>query len=236
MEEILEKIKSSLNYFTKWELALWGSSVLLIIISFILFDRANYMTLTASVIGATSLIFSAKGHPAGQVFMIIFSILYGIISFRCAYYGEMVTYLGMTLPMAVISLVAWLKNPFSDDKTEVKVNKLKHLDIILMTLLTTIVTIAFYFILKYFNTANLIPSTISITTSFVAAYLTFRRSPYFAAAYALNDVVLIILWIMATTTDMSYFSVIICFVIFLVNDIYGFANWCKMQKRQECVA
>lgn len=69
--------------------------------SFAVFDRENYLTLTASVIGATSLIFNAKGNPFGQVLMIVFSILYGIISYSCSYYGEMITYLGMTAPMAL---------------------------------------------------------------------------------------------------------------------------------------
>ena len=101
-----------------------------------------------------------------------------------------------------------------------------------ITLLLGIITGIFYFILKYFNTANLIPSTISVTTSFVAVYLTFRRSPYFALAYASNDIVLIILWILASIYDAKYISVVVCFVAFLVNDIYGFVNWCKMKKRQ----
>ena len=101
-----------------------------------------------------------------------------------------------------------------------------------MLALTAVVTIVFYFILQYFNTANLIPSTISVTTSFAAAYLTFRRSPYFALAYAINDLVLIVLWIMATVEDISYLSVIICFAVFFVNDIYGFISWQKMKKRQ----
>jgi nicotinamide riboside transporter PnuC len=33
--------------------------------------------------------------------------------------------------------------------------------------------------------------------------------------------------------DSSYFSVIICFVIFLINDLYGFFNWTRMKKRQQ---
>lgn len=79
---------------------------------------------------------------------------------------------------------------------------------------------------------NLIPSTISVTTSFVAVYLTFRRSPYFALSYASNDIVLIILWILASIYDVKYISVVVCFAAFLVNDIYGFVNWRKMKKRQ----
>ncbi len=226
---IFKKIK---NYFSKGELILWSSSVILIIVSFFIFDRANYLTLTASVIGVTALIFNAKGNPVGQALIIIFSIFYAIISYSFAYYGEMITYLGMSAPMAIVALVSWLKNPYKGNKAEVKVNRLKLKEVIFMLVLTVFVTIIFYFILKYLGTSNLAPSTFSVTTSFIAAYLTFRRSPFFALAYASNDVVLLILWIMAAFEDISYLSVIICFAMFLINDLYGFINWTKMEKRQ----
>ena len=203
-----------------------------IVLSFILFDNGSYLTLVASLIGVTSLILGAKGNPIGQVLMIIFGCIYGYISLVFSYYGEMITYVGMTVPMAIFSLVSWLKNPYKGNKAEVKVNRLKGKEYIFMVLLNIAVTVAFYFILKAFNTANLIPSTISVTTSFGAAYLTFRRSPYFALWYAANDIVLIVLWTLAAMEDISYLSVIICFAAFLANDIYGFVSWRKMEKRQ----
>ena len=86
--------------------------------------------------------------------------------------------------------------------------------------------------LKTFGTANLTASVISVSTSFFAAYLTFRRSPYFALAYGLNDIALIVLWILAVLDDPSYVSVIICFAVFLVNDIHSFVRWKQMEKRQ----
>lgn len=228
----MKKFKFNANYFSAGEKALWLISVSFITLSFLFFDRANYLTLAASLIGVTSLIFCAKGNAFGQLLMIIFSVLYGMISFGFAYYGEMMTYLGMTAPMAVISLISWLKNPFEKDKAEVKVNKIKLQEMVFMAFLTAAVTVVFYFILKAFGTANLLPSTISVTTSFAAVYLSFRRSELFAAAYALNDIVLIILWAMASASDISYLSVTICFVIFLANDIYGFISWRRMRKRQ----
>lgn len=144
------------DYFSKHERMLWGYSVLLIIVSFCLFDRTNYMTLCASLIGVTSLIFNAKGNPFGQFLMVIFSLLYGMISYTFGYYGEMITYLGMTMPMAI-----------------------------------------------------------------------------FALAYASNDVVLILLWGLASMSDVRYIAVVACFVAFLVNDIYGFVSWRKMKIRQQ---
>lgn len=225
--------KSLSSYFTKGEIALWCMSTAPIVVSFFIFDRENYLTLIASLIGVTSLIFNAKGNPFGQFLMVIFSLLYGIISFTFAYYGEMITYLGMTAPMAVFALISWLKNPYNGNRAEVKVNRLKYKEIIFMLLLTAVITIIFYFILAAFHTANLIPSTLSVTTSFLAVYLTFRRSAFYAIGYAANDVVLIILWILATISNIAYLSVAICFVVFLVNDIYGFINWSRIQKRQE---
>ena len=125
------------------------------------------------------LIFNAKGNPFGQFLMVIFSMLYGIISFNFKYYGEVITYLGMTMPMALFALI-------------------------------------------------------SVTTSFLAVYLTFRRSPYFAVAYASNDLVLILilLWILASFEDIRYLSVVICFVALFFSDMYGFFSWRKIKKRQ----
>ena len=225
-------MKKLISYFTKAELILWCSSVVMIFISFIISQDSGYLGFIPSLIGVTALILCANCNPFCQVLMIIFCLMYTYISYTFSYYGEMITYACMTLPMAAISLVSWLRHPFKGNKAEVKVNKLRSKEHIFMAFLTVAVTAAFYFILRAFNTANLIPSTISVATSFGAAYLTFRRNPYYALWYAANDIVLIVLWTLAAMKDISYISVIICFVTFLANDIYGFISWQKMQKRQ----
>ena len=228
----MRKRKAS-GYFSKTDIAVWSSSAAAVVISFLLFDRENYLTLAASLLGVTSLIYTAKGNPFGQLLMVVFSLMYGVISYTFSYYGEMITYLGMTMPMAVFALISWLRNPYNGNRSEVRVNRISQAEALFMWLLTAAVTAVFYFILAYFNTANLVPSTLSVTTSFVAVYLTFRRNPYFAVAYAANDVILIILWVLASIADVRYISVVVCFAAFLVNDLYGFVNWQRMKRRQE---
>ncbi len=223
------------NYFSKAERVLWCSSIILILLSFCVFDRENYLTLAASLIGVTSLIFNAKGNPIGQLLMIVFSVLYGIISYTFDYYGEMITYLGMTMPMAAAALISWLRNPYNGSKAEVKVNTVSQKETRFMWILTAAVTVVFYFILQRFHTANLLVSTLSVATSFLAVYLTFRRSPLFALAYASNDIVLIVLWLLASAADIRYVSVVVCFAAFLVNDIYGHISWQKMKIRQNSI-
>lgn len=179
------KIGLPANYFTKNEMLLWTTSAAFILLSFYIFDRENYLTLCASLVGVTSLIFNAKG------------------------------------------------NPFGENKAEVRVNEIGARETVYMWLGTVAVTVLFYFVLEYFDTSYLIPGTISVTTSFLAVYLTFRRSSSFALAYAANDVALIVLWVLASLADARYVSVVVCFAAFWANDVYGYVNWQRIKIRQK---
>ena len=188
------------------------------------------------MIGVTSLIFAAKGNVWAQILMIVFSILYGIISYRFRYWGEMVTYLGMTLPMAVWSMITWIRNPSAENDSEVEIQRLNRKHIVGLVIFTAAVTVVFYYTLKALGTPNMVFSTISVTTSFLAASLTMLRSSYYALGYAANDIVLIVLWILASLKDASYIPVAVNFSIFFLNDMYGFISWKKREIRQAQIA
>ena len=228
-------MKKFLNPFadlTPFERGLWCTSVAVIVLSAVLMGGADLFSVIASLIGVTALIFVAKGYVIGQILTVVFAVFYGVISFGQQYYGEMITYLGMSSPMAIAAAVAWLKNPFRDTK-EVAVRPMTKKTVGWLTVSTVLVTFVFYFILGAMGNASLAVSTLSVTTSFLASALTYFRSPYYALAYAANDVVLIVLWIIAAVGDLSYLSMVLCFVMFLANDLYGFFNWRRMEKMQK---
>lgn len=185
----------------------------------------------ASLVGVTALLFVAKGYVVGQVLTVVFALLYGVISFHIRYYGEMITYLGMTAPSAIATAASWLRHPYEGTR-EVEVNRLNPRLWIAMAVSAVAVTAGFYFILSALGNANIVLSTVSVTTSFVASYLTFFRSQYYALGYAANDIVLVALWVLAAAEDMSYMPMVPCFAVFLLNDIYGFFNWQRIYKRQ----
>lgn len=225
------RLKNPFKDLTKFESGLWLISVIVVSLSFLLSKGGDYLTLIASLIGVTALIFVAKGYVFGQVLTVVFALFYGIISFFFRYYGEMLTYMCMTAPIAIMAVVSWVRHPYKDSD-EVEVRKMHRKEVLFMLILALAVTGVFYFILGALNTANLVFSTISVTTSFLACYLTFMRNPYYAIAYAANDIVLIILWIMASIESISYLPMVFCFIMFFVNDMYGFVNWRQMEKRQ----
>lgn len=225
-------MKKFFQGITLFEWLLWGCGVVVILVSFFAFGNTQYLYLANALVGATALIFVSKGNPVGQILSVVFGVLYGIISYFFRYYGEMITYLGMTAPTAIWALISWLKNPFRGNRSEVTVNNISKKEWGLLAALSVAVTVAFYFILRALHTANLAVSTVSVLTSFLASYLSARRSRFYALFYAFNDVVLIVLWSLACRESLTYLPMVICFVIFLVNDGYGFFHWSRSEKRQ----
>ncbi len=216
---------------TPFEWALWLLSVLVVAGTALMGRTQDPVSVCASLIGVTALIFVAKGHVLGQVLTIVFAVFYGVISWGFRYYGEVITYLCMTAPMAAVALATWLKHPYQDS-AEVAVRRMSGRGWAVMLLLAALVTAAFYFLLRALGNAALPVSTLSITTSFLASWLTAMRSPWYALAYAANDLVLIVLWVIAAIADPSSVPMAACFSMFFLNDLYGFFNWRRMERRQ----
>lgn len=221
-------MSNPIKNLTKKERILWMGSLAIVILSNLLSTDIDVLTLVSACVGITSLIFAAKGNVWAQILMVVFSILYGLISWQFRYWGEMITYIGMTMPMAVWSTITWIKNP-SESGQEVAIQKLTRKHVAGIAAAGVIVTAVFYMILKALDTPNILFSTISITTSFLAASLTMLRSSYYALGYASNDIILIVMWVLASIENPAYIPVVVNFIIFFFNDMYGFVSW----KRRE---
>lgn len=224
-------LKKSFAALTTFDRILWAAALAVVLVSGII-GRGSAVAVTAPLIGVTALVFLAKGDVLGQLLTVIFAIFYAVVSYTQRYYGEMITYVGMTAPMAAMAVISWLRHPFKDGEPQVRVARLTPVMRALIVPLTVAVTAAFYFILRALGNASLAVSTVSVATSFLASYLTFCRSSYYALAYAANDIVLITLWIIASRDDISYLSMVACFLMFLICDLYGFISWRRMEAHQ----
>lgn len=144
-------MNNPIKELTKKEWIIWLGSICIVCVSNLLTTDFDLPTLVAALVGVTSLIFAAKGNVWAQILMVIFSILYGIISYRFHYWGEMITYLGMTMPMAIWSMITWLRNPSGGNGNVVKIQKLNRKHIIGLIISGVIVTAVFYYILVVFD-------------------------------------------------------------------------------------
>ena len=226
-------LKKFLKYFSVTEWILWLISITVITVSFAASNERSVLSYLSSFAGVTCVIVNAKGNALGQAVSIAFALLYALYAYTQRYYGEMLIYLCLMLPIHVISIISWVRNKFDGRAHEVKINTLRPLEYILTAVGAAAVTVGFYFLLRALNTDNLIVSTISLTTSITAAYLMLRRCEYFSILFILNDVVLIILWSMKIpTAGLQVLPSVMGFIMFLANDTYCFISWHKIKRRQ----
>ena len=220
------------KYFSIPEICLWAASVAAVVVVFCIFPEKNYISLASALICVTGLAFLSKGYIAGQAVCVVFSVFYGIVSFYQKYYGELITYLGMTAPMAILTLIVWIKNRFGKTAV-VSINKTTKKQVLILAATAVPVTVAFYFILRALGNANLVVSTISVATSYFAAGFVLLRSPFYGLACAANDIVLIVLWSLAAADDLSYLNMVVNFVVCFIYDIYGFFSWQTIKNKQK---
>ena len=225
-------MKNPFATLSRREWLLWILSLTTVVVANLLTGEVEPVTLLSTLVGVTALIFVAKGDVLGQVLTVVFSLLYAVVSWECRYYGEMITYLGMSAPIAALSVISWLRHPYKQGEREVAIHRLTRRQWVWIVSLAVLVTAAFYFILKAFGTPRLWVSTLSVTTSFLASALMFYRNSGYALAYAANDAVLITLWVLASLEDIRYLPMIACFLTFFVNDLYGFISWKRRELRQ----
>ena len=223
------KFRNPFKGFTKFEWCLWLGSLTAICTAQFAAGSQDYLSLVASLVGVTSLIFAARGDIFAPVLFIIFAIIYAIISYFFRYYGEMLIYICMQLPVSVASLITWIKN-LNKDGTQVKTGRFTVKKLLIMLMINVLITVPFYFLLRYLGTPNLVPSTISVATSFAALFFMALRIPQYALFFIMNDAVMIVLWGMALSQNIGYISLVVCFLIFLINDTYTFICWIKRQR------
>lgn len=219
------------NIFKDWtifEKILLIGSILIVSLTGIIFN-SDWLTPVCSITGIITALLLAKGKYMGQVFGVLICILYSIVSFKNRFYGEVIIYLGISLPMYIMGIISWVRH--QEKKTNsVEVNKISKQEWIIVLLASIIVFVGIYFLLKVFNTNQLIISSLSVLDSLFSSYLLIRRSKYGFYFYVVNDLILIALWGIPCITG-SFFLIPMLMnpIINLVNDIYAIYNWKRLE-------
>jgi len=224
-------LKSILKDWTMFEKILLFGSVILVSLVGLIF-KSDLLTTICSIVGIITALLLAKGKNLGQIFGLLIVALYTIVSFKNGYYGEVIIYLCIMLPMYIMGIISWIKHQNKDTNT-VEVNKIKLKEWIIVLIISIIAFVIIYFLLEMFNTKQLFISSLSVIDSLFAIYLGVRRSKYSFYFYVVNDLILIVLWgIPVISGSLILLPMVFNPTINLINDIYGIYNWKKLEKIQ----
>ena len=198
-------------------------------------ERSSAVVICNSLIGIVAVFFVSKGLIVGQILGIVQGIVYCILSAQNRYFGEVIVCACVTIPLYLIAIFTWIKN--RQDANVVQVNKrnFRLLEWVITLAVMSVVGVGVYFLLKAFNTANLVLSTFSVVFTMTAGYLLVRRCEYSFVFYMISNMICIGLWtsLIVSTGDMSLLPTALCYCIFLILNIFGIMNWAKLKKTQK---
>ncbi len=221
-----------LKDWTKIEKYLLFSSIILVSLVGIIFE-AKLTTTISSIGGILTALLLAKGKNLGQVFGVISAFLYSFVSFKNKFYGEVIIYMCIMLPMYLIGILSWIKHQSKKTNT-IQINNIKLKEWIIISIICIIAFIGIYWLLKIFDTKELFISSLSVVSSLFAIYLGIRRSKYSFYFYIMNDFILIMLWgLPVLSGTVSLIPMVFNPIINFINDSYGIYNWNKLEKIQK---
>ncbi len=228
------KFKSAIKNQSLFEILFLPFAIITIVVCFFVGKDKNLLSLITSLIGIVSVFLIAKGYFFAPWIDLTYNILYSVVSIFQAYYGEAIIYLGIMVPISIFSIVTWIKHKFSKTSPEIKINgKISKREYVYLFGITYFASIGFYFLLHALSTEQLIFSTLSLATSAVASYLMLRRNPYFSLVFLLDDIISITMWVIAVVQNgIGLLPTVICFLVFFINDIYGYVHWRKLERKQ----
>lgn len=220
----MKKLRNYCKSWNKFEISLIILAILLILgIGVIL--NCEMLSIVVAFLGIFSALNQTKKMVFGQVTGVILAILYSYMSYMNRYYGEVIVYMLVILPLYIVGIYTWSKN--KDSKTEeVKQSEIYLKEWLVLLIINIILFIALYKMLKYFNTNQLIISTISMNLNLCATYLLVRRSKYCFIFYLINAFILLTLWgIPVINGNIKVLPMIFDALLLIINNIYGMIKW-----------
>lgn len=220
--------------FKSWtlfeKLFLFIGTIVAIVLTFVF--KGTWIDLGYTLLYFWTALLLAKGKYACYIIGILSTFFYAYVSYTNNYFGEVIISMCCTLPLIIVGLVNWIKH--QDDTNTVVIKDIGKKELIIVLMSQIILFSVYYYLLKMFNTNNVLVSTFSIVASLIATYLTAKRSEYGFIGFIINDLILILLWgIPVLTGNLSIIPVVLCPILLLINDIYGAYNWRRIKLEQK---
>lgn len=231
--KVAQAIKNSIKHIKWYE---WTYSAIFLVATIVLAAvfRSPALVIVNSIVGIISISIVSKGFFLGAFTNIVSAVIYAALSYVNKYYGEALVGLCITLPMSLARIFLWYKNRQKGNGGFINIaQKSKWKELVVLGCVALVSLVGFYFMLRAFETSNLIFSTISMTLGCVAGYLQLRRYEYNFVFYIINNIICICLWVPVMLEDISHLPTVVSYVMYTGLNFFGIVNWVSLKKNQK---
>jgi len=178
---------------------------------------------------------TANGNKFGMLVVIISSLLYVVNCFFYKIYGEIFVNVFLYIPIYIFSFVSFYKNTNKENKKDefLEVKKLGVLKLLLCVLILLAGTAVLWLILKVINSAFPLVNAVSIVAFLIAMVIRLLRYIEFWWFDTLGNIFNVVLWVLASVSDISSLPFVLSSVSSMFNAIYGYIIWKKLYRKSQ---
>ncbi|MDD3397137.1 MAG: nicotinamide riboside transporter PnuC [Clostridia bacterium] len=209
----------------------WMFFAIAIMLSISIYLQDTFMGIASSLTGIICVILTAQGKKSCFIYGIINSVLYGIIAYQALYYGDAMLNIFYYTPIQILGWFVWKKN--EDRNSGVVVSKrMNRKQLAVLFIVTLSLTIVYGYILFLIN--GRLPYIDAITTilSIIAFFISIKCYLEQWILWIIVDMISVAMWIYYfIISDGQLVAILIMWLVFLANAIYGYISWLKRNKK-----
>ncbi len=234
MKSLKTIIKQELTGWKKWQV-LWLAFAIITILGVSIQQGDTWIGIIASVTGVICVVLCGMGRVSNYLYGTINVILYAYIAWKAKYYGDVMLNLLYYLPTNFIGWAAW--NKHINAETNVVYKKRMTIKQDIMLTIISIVSVAGYaYILRLLGGSLPIVDSMSTVFSVIAQILMIKRFMEQWVIWIVVDVVSVIMWIAALSTEGASIAVLLMWAVYLANAVIMFVKWYHESRLQEKIA
>lgn len=219
----------------------WMITATVIILGLSLLWKDTTVGFIASISGIWCVILVAKGKLSSYFFGVINAITYGYVAYSYGLMGEAQLNWYFYLPLQVVGFVLWYRNSKQSEKLGVEFKNGQEIQAKKLNFKNWLILIpsvlAAYFGYSYYlndigsNFAGL--DALAVVLSIFAQILMMLRYTEQWLLWIVINVITVALWFFVLLTHGGNdWSMLVMWIAFLVNSVYGYINWNKISKQE----
>lgn len=191
----------------------------------------SVLGVVAAITGIVNVVLVAKGKISNYYFGIVSVSLYGLLSLEQRFYGEVTLNLGYLLPMQFIGLWLWRRHRADNgggDDVAVRVMGWRQ-----RAVWATVAVAAcgvYALVLEWFGGNLPYWDSTSTVLTVVAMVLMVGRYIEQWPLWTVINVVTIYMWAVAYAQGGGSASIVVMWIAYLVNAIYGWWKWARLER------
>ncbi len=234
MRKVRTWLQNEISGWKKWEVV-WLITACAIIVALSIYWQDTWMGILSATTGAACVICTGKGKLSAYVFGLVNSVLYAIISYQAALYGETMLNALYYVPMQFVGFYTWSRHMNTETNEVIKKN-MKWTGRLMMTAFILAGTIGYGLLLRAMGDAMPFVDAFTTVTSVAAMLISVKMFAEQWWIWVVVDIVSVYMWFQSFLQGQEYIATFIMWLVYLVNAVIMLVKWEREAKRNERAA